>query len=287
MQTESKVIACIDQLPSSDSVTRHGAWAAQRSQLGLELLHIIERHPALRGDQDHSGTLGMNAQETLLAQFAAEEELRSRRDREQARTLLSELRETALSLAPPSVDTRLRHGDLEETIASHANAVALLVLGRHDRSEGDGVQVGHHVASTVRRVRRPALVVGREFREPRSVILAFDGSSGMRHKVLNWSQDPWLAGVRVHVVATGTDASRAQSICTWATSALQGQGVEASGLVQMAPLPEAIAQSAKDLDADWVVMGAYGRAFWKRWLKPSHTDQVLRAIDFTAYLIPG
>ncbi len=287
MAKESKVIACVDGLPSGESVARHAAWAAQRYGLGLELLHIIERHPALGREQDHSGTLGLNAQENLLEQYAATEEARSRHDREQARALLSQLRDMAESYGPPSVDTRLRHGDLAETIESHASEVGLLVLGRHGRTGGDTQAIGQHVAWTVRTAKRPALVVGREFNAPRRVVLAFDGSSALRHQVLNWRQDPLLTGLSVHVVVSGSDASRAQSICTWATSALQGQGVEANGQVRGAPLAQAIAQAIEEHAADWVVMGAYSHAWWKRWIQSSHTDQVLNAIQVSSYLIPA
>lgn len=287
MARESKVIACIDGARSGESVARHAAWAAQRIQLGLELLHIIERHPALAGNQDHSGTLGLNAQENLLEQYASEEEARSRRDRDQARALLSQLREMALTFVPPSVDTRLRHGDLEETIQSHASEVGLLVLGRNGHIDVDPTAIGQHVASTVHTAKRPTLVVAREFKEPRSFVLAFDGSSALRQKILSWTLDPLLAGLPVHVVVSSDDMGRAQSVCTWATSALQGQGVEADGQVTRVPLAQAMAQLVDATAADWVVMGAYSDAWWKRWFQPSHTDRVLSSISATAYLIPA
>ena len=286
MSHESKVIACIDVNDGGASATDHAAWAAQRLSLELELLHIIERHPSLSENQDHSGTLEVNAQESLMEKFTTEEEARSRVERERARQLLSDLRQRALAFAPPAVDVRLRHGDLEEAIESHAAHVNLLVIGRNSGA-AHPERIGQHVEWLVRLAKRPTLVVGQAFKAPERLVLAFDGSGPMRQKVLRWTQDPLLSGVPVHVVVVGKDEAKAQSICTWATSSLQSQNVSVTFEVATSTPAQAILQSINDRDADWVVMGAYSHAWWKRWFAKSNTDHVLRTLAVTAYLIPA
>jgi len=286
MNQESKVIACIDVNDGGVSATDHAAWAAQRLSLELELLHIIERHPSLTEEQDHSGTLELNAQESLMEKFTSAEEARSRTERELARQLLSELRHRALAFEPPAVDVRLRHGDLEETIESHAAHVNLLVIGRNSQAEQTG-RIGQHVEWLVRLAKRPTLVVGPKFQPPERVVLAFDGSSAMRQKVLNWVADPLLRGVHVHVIVVGKDVAKAQSVCTWATSSLQSQQVAVTSEVATTTPVQAILQSVGDHDANWVVMGAYSHAWWKRWFVQSNTDLLLKALGVTAYLIPA
>lgn len=83
----------------------------------LELLHIIDRHPALQCGQDHSGAIGANAQETLLKNLGDEDAVRTRAEREQARGFLQGLRARAETAGASPVDTRQRHGDLEQTLS--------------------------------------------------------------------------------------------------------------------------------------------------------------------------
>ena len=56
MDTERKVLACVDQSHYADHVTDYAAWAAGRMQAPLELLHVIDRHPEIASSTDHRGT---------------------------------------------------------------------------------------------------------------------------------------------------------------------------------------------------------------------------------------
>lgn len=62
----SVVLACVDQSAYASHVTEYAIWAAKRLNIGLELLHVIDRNPELAPSQDHSGSIGINEQENLL-----------------------------------------------------------------------------------------------------------------------------------------------------------------------------------------------------------------------------
>ena len=94
---DNKVLACVDLSPYAQHVADHAAWAAARMAAPLEFLHVIHRHPALQGRQDHSGAIGANAQEVLLKHLSEEDAARSRAEREQARGFLQGLRERAVA----------------------------------------------------------------------------------------------------------------------------------------------------------------------------------------------
>ena len=66
MKNENKVLACVDQSRFADHVADYAAWAAQRMSAPLELLHVIDRHPETASTQDHSGAIGIGAQELSL-----------------------------------------------------------------------------------------------------------------------------------------------------------------------------------------------------------------------------
>ena len=71
MKQPKKVLACVDQSPYADCVADYSAWVAQKFNLPLELLHIIDRHQEPATSDDHSGAIGFDAQENLLNQLAA------------------------------------------------------------------------------------------------------------------------------------------------------------------------------------------------------------------------
>ena len=81
MHIENKVLACVDQSPFADHVGDYAAWAAARMDAPLELLHVIERHPEIGDTRDHSGALTPNAQEQLLSELSAQDEIHTRRAR--------------------------------------------------------------------------------------------------------------------------------------------------------------------------------------------------------------
>lgn len=95
MKNESKVLACVDQSRFADYVADYAAWAAQRMNAPLELLHILDRHPETASSKDHSGAIGIDAQEHLLSALSDEDESRSKAAREHGRIFLNRLREPA------------------------------------------------------------------------------------------------------------------------------------------------------------------------------------------------
>lgn len=78
MKNENKVLACVDQSRYAVHVAHCAAWAAHRMDAPLEFLHVIDSHPERGPGDDHSGAIGVDAQESLLAQLSAEDEARAR-----------------------------------------------------------------------------------------------------------------------------------------------------------------------------------------------------------------
>ena len=65
MKNENKVLACVDQSHFAEYVADYAAWAARRMDAPLEFLHVIDRHPEQGSGEDHSGAIGIDAQENL------------------------------------------------------------------------------------------------------------------------------------------------------------------------------------------------------------------------------
>ncbi|MGA1576180.1 MAG: universal stress protein, partial [Burkholderiaceae bacterium] len=220
-QAEDKILACVDLSGYAEHVADCAAWAAKRLQAPLEFLHVIERHPALDGTQDHSGTLGANANETLLKNLSDEDAARTRAEREHAREFLNTLRVRAEEAGAQSVDTRQRHGDLEETLGEQQHGTSLFVLGRRGASaQNEKRALGLHVEWTVRSLQRPILAVTEQFKTPERVLIAFDGSAVTRKGIEMVAVSPLFKGLPVHVVMAGQTGRDQRKPLAWACQTL-------------------------------------------------------------------
>ena len=278
MKQPKKILACVDQSPYADYVADYSAWAANKFALPLELLHIIDRHQETATSYDHSGAIGFDAQENLLNRLTEEEGERSRAIREQGRIFLNELKKRCEQRDGLSVDVRQRYGQLLDTLDEQQGDVALYVLGRRGQS-ADQTQrdLGRHVESISRKIRRPILTVANAFSEPKSLLVAYDGKRMTRNCITLLAANPTLTDLPVHVVMSGKQSSEADKHLEWASSTLVKSGFE----VETAYLPgdpeQQITQAIADREIDMLVMGAYSRSPLKSLFLGSKTNDLLRA----------
>ena len=278
MKQSKKVLACVDQSPYADFVADYSAWAANKFGLPLELLHIIDRHQETATSDDHSGAIGFDAQENLLNRLTEEEGERSRAIREQGRIFLNELKKRCERRDGLSVDVRQRYGQLLDTLDEQQGDVALYVLGRRGQS-ADQTQrdLGRHVESISRKIRRPILTVANAFSEPKNLLVAYDGKRMTRNCITMLAANPALTDLPVHVVMSGKHNSEADKHLEWASNTLAKSGFE----IETAYLPgdpeQQITQAIADRKIDMLVMGAYSRSPLKSLFLGSNTNDLLRA----------
>lgn len=287
IQNDNKVLACVDQSPYAATVADYAAWAARRMAVPLEFLHVIDRHPALGKAQDHSGAIGLGAQETLLKQLSSDDEQRSRAAREAGRVFLLQLRDRALATGVAQVDTRQRHGDVEETLSSQQDGTRLVVLGRRGEAAGADAQktLGGHVEWVVRSLQRPILAVPAQYREPSRVLIAFDDSAVTRRGIEMVAASPLLRGLPLHLLSAAETPGRHQKALDWAHETLRQAGFELT--VGTAPgKPAAVINAAIHTQGfDLLVMGAYSHSPLRSWLFGSNTTDLLRSTAIPTLLL--
>jgi nucleotide-binding universal stress UspA family protein len=286
MNIENKVLACVDQSPFADPVGDYAAWAAARMDAPLELLHVIERHPEIGDPRDHSGALTPNAQEQLLGELSAQDEIHTRRAREQGRIFLNRLRERALAAGVASVDMRQRHGHLEETLRDWESGVRLFVLGRHGQSAAkDRLDLGSNVERVVRVLQRPVLTVTEGFKAPQRVLMAFDGTALTRRGVLMVAGSPLLRGLPVLLLMAGKLRQQGPREMAWAADILRKAGFTVQESVQAGDAESVILQTIKTEAIDLLIMGAYSHARWRSMVFGSKTGELLRKVRIPALLL--
>ncbi|MGC9162221.1 MAG: universal stress protein [Thiomonas sp.] len=279
MQDSNKVMACVDHSRFADHVTDYAAWAAQRMGTHLELLHVLDRHPeTATPGQDHSGAIGLGAQDELMQELAESERQQVREARERGRALLARLRQRALDAGATEVDIRQRHGELVQTLAEQAPALGLLVLGRRGASaERSGRDLGRHVEAVVRALHIPILTVTDAFTPPQRVLIAFDGGS-MSRRAVEWvAGNALCAGLDITVCMAAAPSAQTEKALDWAQQTLQARHAAAQVLARQGDPERVIAAVLQERNIDLLVMGAYSHSPLRKLLLGSKTADLLRA----------
>lgn len=286
MNDEKKVLACVDQSAYAESVTDFAAWAARQLQAPMELLHVIDRHPPLEARQDHSGAIGLDAQENLLQQLSNEDAVRTRSAREAGRVFLNGLRERVLASGVAAVDVRQRHGDLETTLPELQQYVRLFVLGRRGASaQATQRDLGRNLEWVVRSVSKPVLAVPDRFREPGCVLYAFDGSSVTRQGIQMIARSPLLKGLPIHLLMAGKAQAQAPKQLDEARDVLASVGFDVSTDIQPGDPETVIAEAVHSRQCDLLVMGAYSHSPLRSLLMGSKTTDLLRSAAVPTLLL--
>lgn len=236
--------------------------------------------------QDHSGAIGLDAQENLLKQLSDEDETRTRAARELGRVFLNGLRERAMSTGAFVVDVRQRHGELENTLAELQGDVRLFVLGRRGASaQATQRDLGRNLEWVVRSVNKPVLAVPDEFRAPSRVLYAFDGSSVTRQGIQMIAGSPLLKGLPIHLLMAGKPQVQGPKQIEEARNVLEAIGFQVSMEVQLGDPETVIAEVVKSQIYDLLVMGAYSHSPWRSLFVGSKTTDLLRSASVPTLLL--
>jgi nucleotide-binding universal stress UspA family protein len=283
----NRIYACIDGQSNTQSVIDWSAWAAQRMNLPLEFLHVLERHPERATTTDFSGAIGLGAQEAILQDLSDSDAQQSKAAVETGRRLLVSARERASNAGVTQLDGRLRHGEFVATVQEMEAGALFLVLGEHyHAAKAQKVHFDHHLEDVIRATKRPVLVATREqFVPPQSFAFAFDGSRAAFKTLDLIKTSPLLAGFNALVVMAGMVSALRTRQLEESRLALVQAGFEVeTHLVAGEPnqvLPEFVASKHADL----LVMGAFGHSWLKQLITGSTTSTLLRVSDVPVLIL--
>jgi len=286
MNSDNKILACVDRSHFADHVADYAAWAARRMAAPLEFLHVLDRHPEVGSGEDHSGAIGFDAQENLLTELSDKDAARSKTAREQGRIFLNRLRERAIAAGVAAPDVRQRHGELEETLVEQEAGVRLFVLGRRGESaETTQRDLGRNVERVVRALHKPILAVTDSFKEPQRVMIAFDGGIVTRKGVEMVAASPLLRGLPCHLLMSGRESLDAPRQLEWARKTLEAAGFEAPASLVPGDAENVIAKAVREQGIDLLIMGAYTHSPVRSLLFGSKTSDLLRSARIPTLLL--
>ncbi len=273
-----KILACVDQSPYATQVADYAAWVSSRLAAPMELLHVIDRHQETAADADRSGALGMDAQENLLDKLSKQEGERSKEAREQGRVLLTELRDRSRLQGVDDLDIRQRYGQLLSTLEEQQDEVALYVLGRRGQSATQsGRDLGRHVETICRQLKRPIMTVTDSFKDPKRIMVAFDGGRMTRRGIELLAATPRLKDLPIDVVMSGKQQADAEKQLAWADELLTSNGFTVDASYIQGDPERVITAEIAERGCDLLIMGAYSHSPLRSLFLGSRTNDLLRA----------
>ena len=172
---------------------------------------------------------------------------------------------------------RQRHGDLTESLLALKNQTRLLVMGLHGESSSDrDVHVGSQLETVIRSVHRPILLVPDEYEQPKSAMLAFDGSATAFKGVELLAGSPVLKGMPIHLVMIGADTNDRWEQLKKAEKMLGDLGSDITLAIRAGDVEPTLHAYQEEHDIDILVMGAYGHSRIRQFLVGSTTTTMLK-----------
>lgn len=275
IQQPLHVVACIDGSKAALSVCDYSAWASLRMGVPLMLLHVMdeEKYPA---KTDMTGNIGLGSREHLLEELVSLDEERSKLALKHGHLLLDEAEKRVLAAGIDKATKRQRHDELASSLVELEPESRLFVMGLHgESSAAAGRHVGSQLETVIRSVHRPVLLVPDEFREPRSAMLAFDGSPTAFKSIELLAGTPVFNGMPLHLVMVGSDTEEHRAHLQHAMEALNAQGMEVHLAIRDGEVERTLHAYQEEHDIDVLIMGAYGHSRVRRFLVGSTTTKML------------
>jgi len=280
-----KIIARVDGSIYAASVCEHAAWIAQRSGAPVELIHVLGRREAPE-KPDLSGALALGARSALMAELADLDAQRAKLIAHRGRAILDDARDLVAKAGVTQVSTRLRHGDLLETVAEVEGQARVILIGK--RGEAADFAKGHlgsNLERIVRATTRPVLVASRAFRPIGRVLVAYDGGPSAMRAVDHIARSTVFQGLAIHLVSVGADTPGLRKGLQDAAAMLRAAGLQAETSIVPGQPDTALAEMVEALRFDMLVMGAYGHARIRSLIIGSTTSAMVRQCKVPVVMI--
>jgi nucleotide-binding universal stress UspA family protein len=277
------ILLGIDGSPGSDGAARHAIWLAEKLHSRILALHVTDIR-LLEGPwlADLSGALGAQPYAAVLSQVR---EIQATR----ARTLLDA---AAQLCRDHGVECEVVHatGSLVHTFLENEQSTDLVVLGqRGEHAQWHAGMLGAGVERIVRASLKPCLITPETFHEPRSLLIAHDGSAeSMKalHRGLNLAV-ALNTSVTIVTACQTDEEETAAAVLQHARELSLARGLKTHAQLVHDNPEQAILHVADEIAADWIVMGAYGHTRIREWILGSTTSHVLRQARVPVLLARG
>lgn len=276
----NQVIACIDGSDYAHTVADAAAWAARTLSAPVMLLHVAEETVSEESTGKTSGQ-----ENNWLTRLSELDQKQDALSRERGELLLDYAAEEVTNSGVTDVSRKLVHGNLLEALTDLQERIRVLVVGKRGETAA-GENLGSHLEQMIRANERPTLIIGRSFRAPSRVLLAFDGSETMVRAINTIAESPMFRDLECHVVLVGAETEEHREQLTWAENTLESARVAVrTHLAAETFVEAALARYADEHDIELMVMGAYGHSRLRQMLVGSTTSALLKHTHMTLLVL--
>ncbi|MCH9698702.1 MAG: universal stress protein [Gammaproteobacteria bacterium] len=275
-QTNQIVMACLDDSSLSEAVCDYAVWMARRIEHPLKLFHTIDHHHEKAEIADLSGTMELDEREHLLEELTNRERQQSKLRIQNGKQLLQNAKQRVADQGIEDPLLCLQHGSLIDSLVEFENDIRVLVVGArgkvHDRHAGE---IGAKLESLIRSLHRPILVAYQEFIEPKTIMIAYDGSRSSQ-KVIELVANPqFCKGLTCHLVHVAKKGVNNDMLEKPAHIIRSGAEIEVICATLNGKPEQALCDYQVQHDIDMTIMGAFSHSRLHDLLLGSFTHKML------------
>lgn len=274
----TKILALIDGSQYAQSVCDHVAWIGSRTDVSVDLLHVIGRRDMSTEPVNLSGNIGLGARTALLEELSELDAQKAKIAHKRGRLLLDGAREQIRAAGVGQVETKLRNGDLVETVVDFEKEADLIVIGK--RGEGADFAKGHlgsNLERVVRSTRKVIVIASRAFKPIQKVLIAYDGGSTALKAIDQVARNPILQGLPCKLVMAATDTAENRRKIEDASIILKAAGFPVETEVVQGEPNKVISEMIERDKFDLLVMGAYSHSRLRSLFLGSTTTEMIRS----------
>lgn len=274
----TKLLVLIDGSIYSQSVCDHAAWVAERTKASVDLLHVLGRRTISSVPADFSGNLNADARDTLLEELASLDEQQAKLAQKRGRLILEEAKARLMQAGIAEVTTRLRNGDLLETVQEFEPQADLILIGkRGEAADFATLHLGSNLERVVRASHKPVLVASRAFRPVGSFLIAYDGGASADKAVDHIAQGHLFPGLACRLLMAGQPDNAMMAKLEAAAAKLRAAGYDVTAGIKAGQPDAVIARIVEQEGIGLLVMGAYGHSRIRTLIIGSTTTEMIRS----------
>jgi len=282
----TRITGLIDGSIYAESVCDHIAWIAKKAESSVTIMHVIGRRDLASEPVNLSGNIGLGARTAILDELAELDAQKARVSLKRGRLLLDEAKSRLDAAGVANVETKLRNGDLVDTVLEFEADADLIVIGK--RGEGADfatMHLGSNLERVVRSTHKPIVVASRAFKPIEKMLIAYDGGTMAMKAVDQVSRSSIVAGLECKLVMAASDTAENRRKIDDAAIILKAAGYSVLSEIAAGQPDKVISETVEREQIDLLVMGAYSHSRLRSLFIGSTTTEMIRSCKIPVVIL--
>jgi nucleotide-binding universal stress UspA family protein len=274
----TSLLALIDGSGYSKSVCDHAAWFAKRLGGSVEIVHVLGRRDVSSKPEDFSGNIGLGARTALLEELAELDAQKARLSQKRGRAILDDARDCVTASGVSQVTTKLRLGEIVETLQDLEAGIDMIVIGKRGGGAGfSQLHLGSNLERVIRSSHKPVLVASRAFKPVQRFLVAYDGGPSVIKAIEEIARNKVFADLDCELLRVGTETAELGAQMETSAGQLREAGYKVQTKFEPGKPETVIAREVASDAYDLLVMGAFGHSRIRNLIIGSTTTEMIRS----------